>query len=208
MSGKGNGQGQDVELSGPAAATEEIAETGLEVPAAEGTTPEAAGEAAPGDELETLRREVAELRATLLRRRADFENYKKRVERDRGTAAADAEAGVLRQLLGTVDNLERALAAPENGSGLRDGVVLTHRELVSLLESMGVQTIDPLGEPFDPGTHEAILHEPVAGFAAGTVAAVFRKGFRHRDRLLRPALVKVASGEGDAGRGDDGTDVQ
>ena len=204
MSAKSNGHDNELELSGSAAATEEAApETGLEPSPAE---PARAAEAAPGDELAALRREVVELNQALLRRRADFENYRKRVERDRGTAAVEAESSVLRQLLGTVDNLERALLAQDAGPALREGVVLTHRELLSLLESLGVETVDPKGQRFDPAEHQAILHEPVVGFEPGTVAEVYRKGFRYRDRLLRPALVKVASG--DAERGAEGGDVQ
>jgi len=200
MSARSNGQDQQLELSGSAGATEEAAtETGLEPSPA---PPAATGEAAPGDEVAALRRELAELNQDLLRRRADFENYRKRVERDRGTAGVEAEAAVLRQVLGTVDNLERALGAQDVGAALREGVVLTHRELLSLLESLGVETLDPIGQHFDPVEHQAILHEPAAGFEPGTVAEVFRKGFRYRDRLLRPALVKVASGEVGAGAGD------
>jgi molecular chaperone GrpE len=202
MSAGSNGRDKDLELSGSAAATEEAAaETGLEPSPAE---PAREGEATPGDELAALRREVAELNQALLRRRADFENYRKRVERDRGTAAVEAEASLLRQLLGTVDNLERALLAQDAGPALREGVVLTHRELLGLLESLGVETLDPKGRRFDPAEHQAILHEPVTGFEPGTVAEVYRKGFRYRDRLLRPALVKVAGGETgpDAAGGD------
>jgi len=161
----------------------------------------------PLDESAELRREVAELKEALLRRRADFENYKKRVERDRGAATADAEAGVLRQLLGTVDNLERALQAQDGGAeSLREGVALTHRELMAMLEAIGVEALAPLGQPFNPAEHQAILHEPAAGFEPGTVAEVYRKGFRYRDRLLRPAFVKVASGS--PGSEDGGIEVQ
>jgi molecular chaperone GrpE len=162
---------------------------------------------APADEIAELRREVAELKDALLRRRADFENFKKRVERDRGAATADAEAAVLRQLLGTVDNLERALQAQDSGAeSLREGVALTHRELTAMLDAIGVEAIAPLGQPFDPAEHQAILHEPALGFAPGTVAEVYRKGFRYRDRLLRPAFVKVASGA--SGSEDGGIEVQ
>jgi molecular chaperone GrpE len=165
-----------------------------------------AEEAPPADEGAALRREVTELKDALLRRRADFENYRRRVERDRDAAATEAEAGILRQLLGTVDNLERALAAGEAETGLRDGVALTLRELLTLLDSLGVVVIDPLGKRFDPVYHQAILHEPAPGFEPGTVAEVFRKGYTYKDRLLRPALVKVASGASRAA-GDDGGDV-
>jgi molecular chaperone GrpE len=213
VSGRGNGHGDepDVERSPSATAMEEP--SGLapspQPDAAEGALDPDGTPAAPAaarDELDALRRECSELRETLLRRRADFENFRKRVERDRGAVVADAEAAVLRQVLGTVDNLERALAAQDSGAALREGVVLTHRELVALLESLGVEALDPRGERFDPAVHQAILHEPAEGFADGCVAEVYRKGFRYRDRLLRPALVKVASAAA-APDGDEGADI-
>jgi molecular chaperone GrpE len=202
VSRRRNGREDDAEVSPSSAATEDQpGESGLEPHAARG---EAAPEAA--DETAALRRERDELKEALLRRRADFENYRKRVERDRSTAALDAEAALLRQLLGTVDNLERALQAQDAATALREGVVLTHRELMTLLESLGVTAIDALGQRFDPTAHQAIQHEPAPGFEPGTVSEVFRKGFRYRDRLLRPALVKVASDPNEPGNG--GGDVQ
>ena len=124
---------------------------------------------------------------------------------DGALTAAEAEADVLRPILGTVDNLERALSATGAEASLREGVELTHRELKTLLESLGVREIDPLGQRFDPALQQAILHEPAPGFEPGTVAEVYRKGFTYKDRLLRPALVKVAS-EGDGSTG--GSDLQ
>ena len=205
MKKRGNGHQDDAEPAPPDAARtttaeeEERAEAGLEPHAGD---PAATG-AGPEDELTRLRRERDELKDALLRKRADFENYRKRVERDRSTAATEAEASVLRQLLSTVDNLERALAAQDSGTALREGVILTHRELVSMLESLGVVAIDALGQRFDPSEHQAILHEPSPGFASGTVSEVYRKGFRYRDRLLRPAMVKVASDPDDSSGGGD-----
>ena len=84
---------------------------------------------------------------------------------------------------------------------------LTHRELLGLLESHDVATLDPVGETFDPTHHEALLHEPVPGLSEGEVAEVFRKGYSYGERLLRPALVKVAKGEDADGASDD-TEVQ
>ena len=194
MSTKGNGTDEDLPavVAAPPPGAEADTPTSEEVGLAESL---------PGDEAEPLRRENAELREALLRRRADFENYRRRVERDRATAAAEAEADVLRPILGTVDNLERALAATGAEEGLRAGVELTHRELTTLLESLGVRAIEPLGQRFDPAVHQAIVHEPAPGFEPGTVAEVFRKGFSFKDRLLRPALVKVASEGGPQGPG-------
>jgi len=204
LSTKGDGEDDDLPIVVPGARDAEGEDSASVEPADEAAP---AGERAPADEVEALRRECSELKQALLRRRADFENYRRRVERDRDVAATEAEAGVLRQLLGTVDNLERALAAGGTDSSLRDGVALTLRELLALLESLGVTVLDPLGQRFDPAYHQAILHEPAAGFAPGTVAEVFRKGYTYKDRLLRPALVKVASG-GSKAAGDDGGDVQ
>jgi len=185
---KGNGNGSDDELgdvsdaSDPGGAAEE---GGLEpVPSS------------PEQELEALRRERDELKDALLRRRADFENYRKRVEREQQTAARDAAADIFRRLVDTVDNLERALAAKGGEDALRQGVELTLRDLQAVLDAQGVVAVDPLGERFDPLRHQALLHQPVEGFAEGTVAEVFRKGYTFKDRLLRPALVKVSSGEG------------
>jgi molecular chaperone GrpE len=209
VSTKGNGNDEEL----PAAVAPEASEGALEAagtPAGEDRPAEQNGlaERPAGDEAEALRRECAELREALLRRRADFENYRRRVERDRGTAAAEAEADVLRPILGTVDNLERALSAKGAEAGLREGVELTHRELKTLLESLGVREIDPLGQRFDPALQQAILHEPAPGFEPGTVAEVYRKGFTYKDRLLRPALVKVASEGGGSGEDRGGSDVQ
>ena len=174
-------------------------ESGLEAAQETPTTSEQA--------LEALREERDELAEQLLRRRADFENFRRRVERDRHSAAQEALAALFRELLGTVDNLERALSASGGDDELRKGVELTHRELVGLLESHDVVPVDPLGEQFDPAVQQALLHEPVPGLEEGEVAEVFRKGYLFGERLLRPALVKVAKGDdpedGREGGGED-----
>jgi len=201
LSTKGNGNDEELPAAAaslPGPEDEEEAAAAPEAAAAE----TGLAESAPPDPLEALRQERDDLKDALLRRRAEFDNYRRRVERDRGSAATEAEAGILRQLLGTVDNLERALAAAGADSGLREGVLLTLRELLGLLDSFGVTALAPLGERFDPALHQAMLHEPAAGFEAGTVAEVYRKGYTYKDRLLRPALVKVASA-GPPGAGAD-----
>jgi molecular chaperone GrpE len=146
------------------------------------------------EEIEALRRERDDLREQLLRKRAEFENYRKRVERDRQQAGADTAAAILKGLVPTLDNLDRALESASKDDPLREGVDLTRRELLSFLEAQGVEVHDPLGQPFDPEAHQALSHEPSAGFADGTVVEVFRKGYSYKGRLLRPALVKVAKG--------------
>jgi len=148
------------------------------------------------EQVEELRRERDDLQDQLLRRRAEFENYRKRVERDRQQAGMDSVAAVLKALIPTIDNLDRALEAP-GGEGLREGVELIRRDLLALLESQGVLREDPKGERFDPERHQALSHEKAPGHEEGTVVEVFGKGYTYKDRLLRPALVKVAKADDD-----------
>jgi len=155
------------------------------------------------EQVEELRRERDDLQDQLLRRRAEFENYRKRVERDRQQAGMDSVAAVLKALIPTIDNLDRALEAP-GSEGLRQGVELIRRDLLSLLESEGVVRQDPKGERFDPERHQALSHEKAPGHEEGTVVEVFGKGYTYKDRLLRPALVKVAKGDDDDSGGDRG----
>ena len=146
------------------------------------------------EEIEALRRERDDLREQVLRKRAEFENYRKRVERDRQQAWTDAAAAIFKGLVPTVDNLDRALESASTEDPLREGVELTRRELLGFLVSEGVEVHDPVGQPFDPEVHQALSHDPAPGFADGTVVEVFRKGYSYKGRLLRPALVKVAKG--------------
>ena len=142
------------------------------------------------------RRERDEFRDLLLRKTAEFDNYRKRVERERREQASLAAADVLTELLPLVDNLERALASiPDEGSAsaYKRGVELIHRQLVELLTRRGVTVIDPLGELFDPNLHEAVTREPADGRRDGEVVEVLGRGYRLGDRLLRAALVKVAA---------------
>jgi molecular chaperone GrpE len=163
-----------------------------------------ATELSPAEELEGLKRERDELKDQVLRRRAEFENFRKRVERDRQQAARDAESALVQRLIPSLDNLERALEAEGPDASLRQGVELTRRELLAALEAAGLRIDDPLGKPFDPETQQALETEVVPGQPEGTVVAVFRKAYFLGDRLLRPALVKVAKagrGPGAAGEG-------
>jgi molecular chaperone GrpE len=195
MSGSGNGNPRDEGALSEA--------TGL-APADEGAAPGDKEVPAPDTEVEALRKELLalqkdrdDLKDQLLRRRADFENFRKRADRDRQQAAFEATAAVLRDLIPALDNLERALGAGGDETSLRMGVELIHRELLSLLDSHGAVAHDPTGQPFEPERHQALSHEETPGFADGTVVETFRKGYYLKDRLLRPALVKVAKGPDD-----------
>jgi molecular chaperone GrpE len=157
------------------------------------------------EQVEALRRERDDLRDQVLRKRAEFENYRKRVDRDREQAGIDATVAVLKDIIPTLDNLDRALEAAGAESTLRQGVELTRRDFLALLDRYGVVIEDPVGQPFDPQRHQALSHEVVPGRPEGTVVEVFRKGYSYKDRLLRPALVKVAKAPDAAG--DLGTDA-
>lgn len=148
-------------------------------------------------ERERLEAELATERDRCLRLRADFDNYRKRVDRERLEAARYALAEPSRELLPVVDNLERALAAGGGGDDLRRGVEMILRQLEELLRRFGVTPVAALGQHFDPAVHEAVAHEESAEHDVPTVVAELQRGYRMGDRLLRPAMVKVA-GPGEA----------
>lgn len=132
----------------------------------------------------------------LLRKAAEFDNYRKRVERERREYTEYATVELIKELLPLLDDLERAVAA-EAGTGgpeaIRKGIELIHRRLLDVLARRGVTVIDPVGADFDPHLHEAVVRVPAAGQRDGQVVEVFARGYRLGDRLLRPAMVKVAT---------------
>jgi molecular chaperone GrpE len=128
----------------------------------------------------------------LLRTRAEFDNYRKRVERERQESTTAASADLLRDLLPLVDDLERALGADSGAGGYRKGVELIHKQLLDLLARRGVHPIEAVGADFDPHVHQAVTHEHVEGRRDGEVVEELRRGYMLGDRLLRPAMVKVA----------------
>ena len=145
-------------------------------------------------EIETLRREREELQDRLLRKTAEFDNYRKRVEKERRELSDWAAANVLTDVLAVLDDFERALAveAPPEAGPYRAGVELIHRQLGELLRKRGVTPIDTLGADFDPHQHQAVAYEESPGAREGEIVGEMRKGYRLGDRLLRPALVRVA----------------
>jgi molecular chaperone GrpE len=159
--------------------------------------PEVQGEA---DELASVRRELAEVQAKAAenldgwqRALAEFQNYKKRVERDRASDQAIMKADLIRKVLPVLDDLERALSNRPGDSAWSNGIELIQRKLLQILESEGVQRIEAEGALFDPNVHEAISQEPVDGAESGSVVAVTLQGYKLGDRVIRPAQVKVAA---------------
>jgi len=146
------------------------------------------------DAVDELRREKEALQDRLLRTAAEFDNYRKRVDRERRDLAEYTAADVLTELLPIIDNLERALAAAAEADPLRKGVELIHKQMLDLLRKRGVKAIEALGADFDPNFHQAVIHEPSGEHREGEVIAELQRGYLLGDRLLRPAMVKVAKG--------------
>lgn len=151
----------------------------------------------PAEEPTEEAEEEESLEERLLRLAAEFDNYKKRMERERAVSRAYANESLLESLLPVVDNLERALAAAEPGSGqdgLVAGVELTLKQMLEVLRREGVEPIDAEGQPFDPTIHEAVLTQPSADVPEGGIISQMEKGYRYKERILRPAKVIVSSG--------------
>jgi molecular chaperone GrpE len=152
-------------------------------------------------ELKRLQTALAEAQDAVLRRQADFENYRKRVERERTDTYNRVVADTARKLLPVMDNLTRALDAERSVESSESaefrhflhGVQLISKQLSEVLESFGVQPIPAVGERFDPHIHEAVVTEPSDEHEPDTVVEELARGYRIGDRLLRPAMVKVAS---------------
>jgi molecular chaperone GrpE len=190
-----DGQNEDLEAAmRDAVAAVEGVESGDRQTAA---APAAAATASPEDEVVKLRREVADLRDRSMRTLADFDNFRKRNERERQDLKKYALAETLRDLLGVIDNLELALSAAGATAGtaaddLKRGVEMIHRQMLDFLRSHGAKEIAALGQPFDPTVHEAVSREEDPTVKTPTVTGEMRRGYFLHDRLLRPAMVKVS----------------
>ncbi len=158
----------------------------------------------PEAPLGAVAQEHGRLFERLQRVTAELENYRKRVDREREQWRQYALENFLKDLLATIDSLERAIqAARQSGDleGLLAGLELIDRELHQTLERHGVQPIEALGQTFDPFAHEAVETEPAGEQAPGTVTAVLQRGYRLHDRVLRPSGVRVAQGGEPESRG-------
>lgn len=155
--------------------------------------------AADARDLEEALRDKEKFYDLFLRKQAEFDNFRKRMEREREEFGAGAARDVLKRLLPVLDNMERALRASEGSNDpLYKGIELVHQQFLDLLKKEGIQPVEALGARFDPRLHEAVEVVDVPGFEADVVLEEMQKGYTHNDRLLRPALVKVASGKGAA----------
>ncbi len=145
--------------------------------------------------VEALRGELTRCQDRLLRTAAEFDNYRKRTERERREHADRTVADLLLDLTGVIDDFERALGSEAGGGTVeayRQGVELVHRRLLDVLGRRGVTPIDAIGADFDPNLHQAVTTEPAGDRRDGEVIEQFRRGYMIGERLLRPAMVKVA----------------
>jgi len=173
-------------------AAEAVSDPRAPAPAAE--SPEAIAATA---RIEDLSAELVETKDRLIRLQADFENFRRRALREREEAIRYGAQNLFKELLTTVDNLERAIDHARKGAGgdlenLLQGVELVQKGLLGLMARHGVTEVDAIGKPFDPAHHEAMAQAPDASVAPNTVLEVLQKGYKLRDRLLRPARVIVA----------------
>jgi molecular chaperone GrpE len=153
--------------------------------------------------VETLSKENADYKDRLLRTLAEMENLRRRTEREIADSRAYGISAFARDILAVADNMDRALGALDKElrekvdagtKALLDGVELTERELLKVLEKHGVKKFEPLGEKFDPNLHQAMYEVPDPSRPAGTVAQVVQPGYMIGERMLRPALVGIAKG--------------
>jgi molecular chaperone GrpE len=150
--------------------------------------------AAPeSSETAQLQRERDDFKDKFLRKSAEFDNYRKRIERERREQGDQAVVDLLQELLPVVDDFDRALTVSgDEGGAYRKGVELIHAKLHDMLRRQGVKAMDVIGADFDPNVHMAVMHEESPEHREGEVIGELQKGYMLHDRLLRPAMVKVA----------------
>jgi molecular chaperone GrpE len=174
-----------------------IEDTGESVEEIEREMRETAEEAASDVEAPVAGSLAAEnklLKDRVLRTLADFENFRKRSDREKADFFKYSLANVMKDIVPVLDNFDRALDHAEEGDEFHKGVLLIYKQLYDILQKHGLTPIDEAGVPFDPNIHEAVVREESDSVPSHTVVAILQKGYFLYDRLLRPALVKVAVG--------------
>ncbi len=142
---------------------------------------------------------MAELNERIVRLTADFDNFRKRAQREKDEARQFANQGLLEKLLPVLDNFEMALTAVKDADpSVRDGVQMILDQLLGVLKESGVEPVDAMGQPFDPNLHEALSQEETTEVEEGTVVQQVQRGYKLNDRLVRPARVVVAKAPGAA----------
>ena len=160
---------------------------------------EGADENAGPETLTEAQEAIAELNERIVRLTADFDNFRKRAQREKDEARQFANQGLLEKLLPVLDNFEMALTAVKDADpSVRDGVQMILDQLLGVLKESGVEPVDATGKPFDPNLHEALSQEETTEVEEGTVVQQVQRGYKLNDRLVRPARVVVAKAPGAA----------
>jgi len=148
----------------------------------------------PSEEIDLLQKERDELKDQVLRTQADFANYQKRARQQADEVRTYAIGSLAQDVLGSIDNLERAIEAlrASANQGITSGLDMVQKQLLGILAKYGVEPIAALEQPFDPNFHEAIMQQPSAEHPEGTVVAELGKGYKIHDRVLRPSKVAVS----------------
>ena len=158
------------------------------------TAEEAVSGEAPSDPAAVAQQECLELRDRYMRVLADFDNYRKRSDREKADFFKYALGGIMRDILPVLDNFDRALEHAAEGDDFHKGVLMIYKQLFDTLEKNGLKAVKEAGVHFDPNVHEAVVREDDDSVPSHTVVAILQKGYFLHDRLLRPAMVKVAVG--------------
>lgn len=144
-------------------------------------------------EIERLKAELDKKNDVLLRTAAEFDNYKKRTEREKSGVAEYARAGIIKQLLPILDNIDRAAGADKESPDYIKGIELIVKQLEGLSEKIGIEEIAKQGDTFDPNLHEAVMHIEDENLGENVIAEVLQKGYKTGDTIIRHAMVKVAN---------------
>lgn len=172
--------------------TKNTADTVTQEPVAE-AKPEKKRKSKKDDELIKLQEELAAKNDLLMRTAAEFDNFKKRTEREKAGIAEFAKAGLIKQLLPILDNIDRAAAADSTSADYIKGIEMIVKQFLSLAGNIGITEIGGIGDEFDPNLHEAVMHIDDENFGENVIAEVLQKGYKLGDTVVRPAMVKVAN---------------
>ncbi|MBP3633753.1 MAG: nucleotide exchange factor GrpE [Oscillospiraceae bacterium] len=166
--------------------TEEVTEETAAEQAAEET-------AAEPDETEVLRKQLADEHDAHLRLAAEYDNFRKRTQKERESLYTDAKADTIGKFLPVFDNLQRAMAQPTQDEAYKKGVEMTVQGLESILETLGVKSFGEVGETFDPNLHNAVMHKDDESLGESVICEVFQTGFKVGEKVIRHAMVVVAN---------------
>lgn len=177
----------------PEVVEEPVEDTPQEPADEEANAETAETESAPADEVDTLKATIAAQEDKFLRLCAEYDNFRRRSQKEKEGIYQDAKADTVKALLPVYDNLERALKTETADEAYKQGVEMTMAGLKKAFESLGVTEIDAIGQPFDPNVHNAVMHIEDDSLGENVVAEVFQAGFTLGDKVIRFAMVKVAN---------------